>query len=55
MDVPGSEFSRYHGKKWDVSAMKTMKSAAIPRGQIPDSFDWRDHGAVTEVKNQVKK
>lgn len=30
-----------------------MQMANIPKIKLPPSFDWRDHNAVTPVKNQV--
>ena len=30
-----------------------MKKAHIWMKDIPEAYDWRDHNAVTKVKNQV--
>ena len=54
-DLTEEEFKQYVGKKWrEVKNFNPeLKKADIPKGPIPESFDWREHGAVTAVKNQV--
>lgn len=51
-DLTEKEFKRYVGKEWDLNANKDMKKAHIWMKDIPEAYDWRDHNAVTEVKNQ---
>ena len=54
-DLTEEEFKQYVGKRWqEVKNFNPgMMRADIPKGPVPESFDWRDHGAVTPVKNQV--
>ena len=48
------EFSQTHlTPRWDLSYDERLKPARIPADAPADSFDWRDHGVVTPVKNQV--
>lgn len=53
--VSEDEFRKqYLTPVWDLNTPHPwIKKATIPTGPIPDSFDWRDHNAVTPVKNQV--
>ncbi|XP_048259519.1 uncharacterized protein LOC124131860 isoform X1 [Haliotis rufescens] len=56
-DLTQKEFKQKYLSKttWDKipnHGASTMYRAKIPRGATPKAFDWRDHGAVTPVKNQ---
>ena len=46
--------TNYLTPRWDVSVAETMNKAIIPdSSDVPEKWDWREHNAVTEVKNQV--
>ncbi|XP_060838961.1 cathepsin F-like isoform X4 [Rhopalosiphum padi] len=53
-DLTKTEFKKkYLGLDLSLSNKNTLPMAVIPQSiSIPNEFDWRDHNAVTPVKNQ---
>uniref|UniRef100_H3AKB0 Cathepsin F n=1 Tax=Latimeria chalumnae TaxID=7897 RepID=H3AKB0_LATCH len=53
-DLTGEEFQTlYLNPLLSKHASRPMKKAQIPTDPAPAEWDWREHGAVTAVKNQM--
>jgi len=56
MDVSAAEFARTHLNLKitvdDIVKAQTAPAMKLTEGVAPDSHDWRDHDAVTQVKDQ---
>uniref|UniRef100_A0A5S6QVS5 Cathepsin F n=1 Tax=Trichuris muris TaxID=70415 RepID=A0A5S6QVS5_TRIMR len=52
-DMTPEEFRRFYlTPVWKRNSNFPAKKAVIPTAKLPEHWDWREHNAVTDVKNQ---